>query len=206
MKRWIGRDPDEILRTLSMEWASIRHASVARFRDVVLKFRPFALACGDGHWYLGLIRRDGEVHYDGTVYIESPLHPAVLEKCLTDQDLGRLDLMREFYTYFHGVRDRPVSAGNFERPEEWRSLRGLGWDEDEFGEEYSSILGEWFDALILYTTLGGDMVLRKGDDQTAWVLHEEHRIAALAPSFSGFLELCTESYDKHFCLDYYRLK
>jgi hypothetical protein len=44
-------------------------------------------------------------------------------------------------------------------------------------------------------------------DGTQWYLglNEEHRITALAPSFSGFLELCSESYDKYFCLDYYLL-
>ena len=205
MKRWIGRDAAEIIGTLSMEWASIRYPSVARFRDVLLKFRPFALAQDGTQWYLGLNRRDEDEDRDGTVYIEAPLHPVVLEKCLANQDLAGFDLIREFYTHFHGVRERPVSAGNFERPEEWQPFRALGWEEDDFEPEFRPMIREWFDALILHTTLGGDMVLRKADDQTAWILHEEHRITALAPSFSGFLELCSESYDKYFCLDYYLL-
>jgi hypothetical protein len=88
MRRWIGRDPEEIVRTLATEWAGIRDPGVARFRDVVLTFRPFALARDDQRCYLGLKRpsEDGET-LDGTLFLESPLEPAVLEKCLAGQHL-----------------------------------------------------------------------------------------------------------------------
>ena len=124
MKRWVGRAPDEIIRTLSMDWASIRHPSVARFRDIVLKFRPFALARDANRWYLGVNRRNDEEGRDGTLYIESPLDPAVLEKCLAENHLEGDDVIREFFTHFHGVRDRPTYAENFERPEEWEPFLG----------------------------------------------------------------------------------
>jgi hypothetical protein len=160
MKRWIDLGPDEVLRALSMECASIRDPRAARFRDVLLEFRPFALAHDEERWYLRLNCRNDDGTRQGTVYIESPLDPAILEKCLADHDLGGHELMREFYSQFHGVRYQPFLSGNFERPEEWKPLRALDWDEDEFGSEYISVLREWFDALILYTTLGGDMVIR----------------------------------------------
>jgi hypothetical protein len=205
MKRWVELKPDQIIETLTTEWASIRDPRVARFRDVILEGRPFALAHGGTRWYLALERHFPE--YDRrTVYIEPPLQPEDLENCLALHGLGDHDLMREFYTYFHGLRESgPVYAGDFERPEEWKSLRGLGWDENEFSEEYRTTSKEWLDALILYTTSGGDMVIRNAEDRTAWALMSENRVTPFAPSFAGFLEVCTESYDWSFGLDYYSL-
>jgi hypothetical protein len=203
MERWIGRGPDEIRRSLSMEWAGIRESSVARFRDVILKYRPFALAHDGTRWYLGLNRGHEEgFDVDDAVYIESPLEPAVLEKCLADHGLDGSPVIREFYKHFNGLRDEPIHAGNFERPEEWRPFRALGWDEDGFPEEHRSTAIEWFDALIIYTTACGDMVLRNADDETAWLLHEEYRVTPLASSFSAFLDLCAESYDERSWLEY----
>lgn len=113
--------------------------------------------------------------------------------------------LNQFYRHFNGLWDRPGYAGNFERPAEWRSLRDLGWDENEFLDEYQSMSSEWLDDPILYTTLGGDMVVRHADGQTAWVLMSEHKIIPIASSFSGFLDVCVEAYDKYFLLDYSHL-
>jgi len=180
MKRWIGLDPDEIRRTLSREWASIRYPSVARFRDVILSFRPFAIAHDGYRWYLGLNRAD-DGEDDRTIYIEAPLDPVVLDECLSNHGAGGHDLMREFYTHFHGVRNRPVFAGNFERPEEWQRFQDLHWEEDRMDEEFKSTIIKWYDALILYTTSTGDMVLRNADDQIVWLSHEEDLIVSFAP-------------------------
>jgi hypothetical protein len=204
IKQWIGLDPDEITRMLAMEWARVRYPEVASFRDVVLKFRPFALARDDQRSYLALER--GSEEFDrGTVYIEAPLAPADLERCLALHNLTGDDLMRDFYTNFHGLRDRPLYSGNFERPEEWTSLRGIGWDEMDFTADYRSTSERWLDALILYTTLTGDMVLRNAEGRIAWVLREENRVVPLVRSFAEFLKICTESYDRRSCLDSYSL-
>jgi hypothetical protein len=206
MRRWLDHDADEIHRALSAEWAGVRHPSVGGFCDVVLKFHPFALAHHKRRWYLALKHPDTErMVAEGTLYVESPLDPAALEKCLADHDLAGHDVMREFYTYFNGLREMPGHSGNFERLAEWSSLRDIGWDENEFDDEYQSFSKEWLDDIIVYTTLVGDMVLLKADGRTAWVLHEEHRIAPLAPSFSGFLDVCTKEFDRYFGLDYYHL-
>jgi hypothetical protein len=203
MKRWIELDPDQIIETLTTEWAGIRDPRVARFRDVILKGRPFALAYGDARWSLALERRCPDFDRR-TVYIEPPLQPDELERCLALQGLTDHALMREFYKYFGGLREfGPLSSGNFELPEEWTSLREIGWDEDEFSEEYRTTSKEWLDALILYTTSTGDMVIRNAEDQTAWALMSENRVTPFAPSFAGFLDDCIESYDWSFGLDYY---
>jgi hypothetical protein len=154
---------------------------------------------------MGLKRpsEDGE-YFDGTLFLESPLEPAVLEQCLARQHLEGHDSIREFCTCFPGIRQRPRHSGNFERPEEWEAFRALQWEEDAFEPGCQPMIREWFDALILYTTSTGDMVLLNADGRTAWILHEEHRITPLAPSFSDFLDLCAESYERHWCLDYYR--
>jgi hypothetical protein len=206
MKRWIELEADQIIEILTMEWANIRDPRVARFRDVILKGRPCALATDGTRWSLALERLCPEFYFDRrTVYIEAPLQPEDLEMCLAQQGLRDHALMREFYTYFHGLRESgPVYAGNSERPEEWKSLWGIGWDENEFCEEYRTTSKEWLDALILYTTSTGDMVIRNAEDQTAWALMAENRVTPFAPSFAGFLEVCTKSYNLGFCLDYYQ--
>ncbi len=205
IKQWIGLDPDEITRMLAMEWARVRYPEVASFRDVVLRFRPFALARDDQRWYLALERGSGEFER-GTIYVESPLEPGELESCLASQNLADDDLMRDFYAHFHGLMNRPLYSGNFERPEEWKSLRGIGWDELDFRAEYRSTSEKWLDALILYTTLDGDMVLRNAEGRIAWVLHDENRVMPLVPSFAEFLKICTEAYDRRSCLDSYSLE
>lgn len=117
--QWIVQDADEIVRVLSMDWGGIRNPSVARFRDVILKFRPFALACDDARWYVALNRRNEE--YEGTVYLGEPTRPADLEKCLATHGLAGHELMREFYSHFAELRTVPLQAGNFERPKELRT-------------------------------------------------------------------------------------
>ncbi len=204
MKRWIELDSDQIIETLTTEWAGIRDLRVTRFRDVILKGRPFALAYGDARWSLALERHCPDFDRR-TVYIEPPLQPEDLERYLALQGLKDHALMREFYTYFGGLRQfGPLYAGNFERPEEWTSLRGIGWDENSFCEESWDTDADWLDALILYTTISGDMVIRNAEDQTAWALMAEGRVTPFAPSFAGFLEDCIESYDWSFGLEYYR--
>ncbi len=189
----------------STEWAGIRHPSVAHFRDVVLKFRPFALARDGMRWYLALNRRDEEEERYGKLYIESPLRAAVLESCLADRGLAGFDVIREFYTHFNGLRQEPIIAGNFEQVEEWSSLRDIGWDEESFDPEYEAMSAEWLDGLIIFTTRSGDMIVRLADDRMVWALMAENRAVPVATSFSGFLELCAEAYDRYFCLDYYLL-
>ncbi len=111
--------------------------------------------------------------------------------------------MREFSSTFGGLRNHgPLYSGNFERPEEWTSLRGLGWDQESFTEECRATSEESLDALILYTTACGDMVLRYDDDCIAWALMAENRVIPFVPSFADFLEVCTVHYDRIGCLDY----
>jgi hypothetical protein len=125
------------------------------------------------------------------------LDAAALNKCLARHGLaGRDDVVQEFYTYFYGLREMPGNSGNFERPDEWSSLRGIGWDEDEFDDEFRSLSKDWLDDTIVYTTSTGDMVLHKADGRTAWELHEEHRVSPFTASFSGFLDVCTNAFDR----------
>jgi hypothetical protein len=204
ISRWAGLEPDEITPTLTSEWARIRYPEVASIRDVILRFRPFALARDDDRWYLAL-ERGSEPFERGTIYLEAPLQPEDLEQCLARHDLTGDDRMRDFYTSIHGLRNEPLYSGNFERPEEWTSLRGIGWDEMEFLKEYRTTSAEWLDAIIIYTTRTGDMVLRNAEGRIAWVLREESRVTPWVPSFAGFLKICAVSYDRRSCLDYYLL-
>ena len=164
------------------------------FADVIPEGRP----CRPGPpaaraRSLALERRFPEYNFDRrTVYIEPPLQTEDLENCLALHGLGDHDLIREFYTYFHGVRSYgPLYAGNFDRPEEWTSLRDLGWDENEFCEEYRTTSKEWLDALILYTTSTGDMVIRNAEDQTAWAFamaeNRGHAVCAFIRGLPGSL-------------------
>ena len=74
-------------------------SSGARFRDVILKGRPCALATDGTPWSLALERCCPEYDFDRrTVYIEAPLQPADLEMCLAQQGLKDHALMRELVT------------------------------------------------------------------------------------------------------------
>ena len=64
--------------------------------------------------------------------------------------------------------------------------------------EFYTYFQGWLDALILYTTSTGDMVIRNAEDKTAWALMAENRVTPFAPSFAGFLEVCTKSYNLGF--------
>ncbi len=202
MRRWIGLGPDEIRQELASEWASLREPLVSRFRDVVLRSRPSVLANEGARWYLAL-KRAREDFVPDTLYLESPLPPDDLERCLKLHRVQGHDSMREFSSTFGGLRNHgPLYSGNFERPEEWTSLRGLGWDQESFTEECRATSEESLDALILYTTACGDMVLRYDDDCIAWALMAENRVIPFVPSFADFLEVCTVHYDRIGCLDY----
>lgn len=196
LRQMVGNTPDGVRTIVEKRWSSISHDSLHALKTRLLEFTPRGIVVYEGEAWLVMERplplhkREGQAR-DITLLAPPPDAGAVT-RGLDRFKFADSPLFREFVENFGSLRESiPNYAGDFRVPKEWESLYDY-WGEDE-GMGYGKWYTEWSNALVLYVSLSGDMLLLHPRGNIAWIYLEGGvPPRPIADDFEGFIRYYTD--------------
>lgn len=160
-----SRDPDDAHATLEARWNGLQNDSLLQMRDYLLDCRPSSLVLtGAGGW-LSCVDRRGGINL-----VSPPLDGDAIDQQRSRWHLENSPLLADLLTNFGGLReDFAPGGGYFIDDQNWEGVTE-SWMEAIEGHS------EWKDALIIFTSRGGDKLLLDRRGRVGWWVADEVRM------------------------------
>ena len=175
--------PDNVQATIRQKLSTARTDGVQALGRRLSAFQPVSLLVYDRDWYLRFCR-DAEDYTTLANFYARPTLDSELVQDLFDQFACHDETFRELIELFAGFGESfPPMAGAFTY-DDFKIFNEEVWSEHVDEEENAN----WMDALCLYATDNGDILLMNDDGETGWFRHDRSRIISkYTDNFPAFL-------------------
>jgi hypothetical protein len=165
LRQLAGLDPSGAHAAVEARWAGLRDPALCRLRDTILDGKTASIILtGPDAWLLC-------VHENGGInLVAPPMEKESVKARLAACGMQRVPLVADFLENFGGLREDLAPGGGYLiREEEWQVVN------EPFMEEVEGY-SAWKDALIIFTSRGGDVLLVHPSGRVGWWVSDERRM------------------------------